>query len=82
MAPRDQYPTRGALGSAREFFTITPHNSNELAQYPRGIWVGTGGDIALDGVVLKNVQNGTLLPVSPTKVNLTGTTAADIVGLV
>jgi len=82
MAPRDQYPARGALSSAREFFAITPHNTNDLPQVPRAIWVGTGGDIALDGVVHKGVQSGTLMNVSPTKVNLTGTTAADLVGWV
>lgn len=80
--PRNQFPDRGALGSAREFFAITKHDTNELAQVPRAIWVGGAGDIALDGVVLKAVPAGTLLPVSPSKVNATGTTATDLVGLV
>lgn len=82
MAPRNQFPSRGSLGSAIEFFAITKHDTNELAQVPRAIWVGGAGDIALDGVVLKAVPAGTLLPVSPSKVNATGTTATDIVGLV
>lgn len=82
MAPRNQFPNRGALSSASEFFAITKHDINELAQVPRGIWVGTAGDVAVDGVVLKNVPAGTLLPVSPSKVNATGTTASDLVGLV
>lgn len=82
MAQLDKFPARGALSSAREFFVITPHNSNDLPQVPRGIWVGTGGDIALDGVVHKGVQSGTLMSVSPSKVNATGTTATDLVGWV
>lgn len=79
---RNQFPSRDAGSSAREFFAITKHDVNELPQVPRGIWVGTGGDIALDGVVHKNVPSGTLMLVSPTLVNATGTTAADLVGWV
>lgn len=82
MPPRDQFPNKTAVGSAREFFAITKHDTNELPQVPRAIWMGTAGDIALDSVVHKNVASGTLLLVSPSKVNATGTTAADLVGWV
>lgn len=86
MAQRDQYPSRGALNAAREWFAITP-GTDELVQVPRALWVGTGGNISLkagsaDPVTLMNVPNGYMLPVSPTHVLAAGTTASNIVGLV
>jgi hypothetical protein len=51
----------------------------------RAIWVGTAGNLAVSlggvTVILKNVANGTLIPIAPTSVLSTGTTAADIVSL-
>lgn len=82
MAQKDQFPGRGPFTSAREFFVIAKHDTNPLPQVPRAIWVGSGGDISLDGVVHKNVPSGTMLAVSPAKVDATGTTAADLVGWV
>lgn len=51
---------------------------------PSTIFVGTAGDIAIknaegDSVVLKNIANGTFLPVLATQVLATGTGAGDIV---
>jgi hypothetical protein len=86
MAQRDQYPTRGALGSAREAFAITPAAA-DLPQVPRALWVGVAGHLNLvfapgsDPVVLKNVPVG-LYPLSPTQVLTITGTATDIVGLV
>lgn len=85
--PRDQFPGRGALGSGREFFAITPDDEEDLIQIPRAVWVGTGGDIVVigeagtDAVTLANVPDGTLLPISPTRVT-EASTASDIVGIV
>ncbi|MBN9354560.1 MAG: hypothetical protein J0H04_11525, partial [Hyphomicrobium denitrificans] len=61
MAIRDQFPSRGALSSARQFFAITPHADNDLPEVPRGVWVGGAGNINMigapgsDAVVLKGV---------------------------
>lgn len=51
---------------------------------PIAVYVGTGGHVALsdadgDIAIFKNVPNGTILPLQPTKIRATGTTAADIV---
>ena len=90
MPPIDQFPARTPGGSARDWFAITPHATNDLPQFPRAIWVGTGGDVAMIGPVggspqtFKNVPSGTLLMFSPSRILAVagGTTAADMVGIV
>ncbi|NSZ73330.1 hypothetical protein G6L74_06180 [Agrobacterium tumefaciens] len=85
MAPRNQFPSRGSLDSATDAFSIAPSDSVDLVDIPRAIWVGTGGNIALamtsGNVTLLNVPDGTLLPVRPSRVRVTGTTASNMVGL-
>ena len=72
---------------ARNYFAVTPHDSTNFTYETRGIWVGTGGDIAVLGfgdstaVVFANVAAGTLLPLRAVRVDSTNTTASDIVGL-
>ena len=88
MPQKNQFPGRGPLGSATDAFVVTP-GASELPEVPRALWVGSGGNIAVkfnggDPVVLKNIQSGTLLSISPSHVLAAGagTTAIDIVGLV
>ena len=78
------------LGTPRDpgknAFAVTPSDSTELT-VGRAIWVGTGGDLAVqmandedaDTVIFKNVSDGVLLPFEVRKVLSTGTTASDIV---
>lgn len=53
----------------------------------RGLYVGTGGDVKVDmldggtGVVFKAVPTGTFMPIQPSRVYTTGTTATNIVAL-
>lgn len=62
---------------------VTPNDSTTV--YSRGVWVGTGGDLAVtmydsgQSVTFPNVQSGSLLPIRVSKVLSTGTTASDIV---
>lgn len=67
---------------------ITPHNSTNFAVPCRGIYVGVTGNVAViplvgDGtpVVFKNAAAGSVIPVIATRVNATGTTATDLVGM-
>jgi hypothetical protein len=66
---------------------ITPHDTNALPRVYRAVWVGTGGDIVLrlrndaGDVTMTNVPGGTLLPLRPTHIRATGTTASGLVGL-
>lgn len=88
MAPRNQFPFRGSLTSAVEFFAITPADDADVEQVPRAIYVGGGGDLTViaqgggDPVTFKAVPGGQTLVISPARVLDTGTTATDLVGLV
>ncbi len=66
---------------------VVPHDLNPLADIPKALYVGTGGNITMRGVagiadqLWKNVQSGTILPVRAQYVRATGTSAADILAL-
>lgn len=73
-------------GPSRAPFAITPHDSNELPAIPKGIYVGTGGDVVLRGadggadVTYKNLPSASYIAVRARYVRSTGTTAANLVG--
>lgn len=75
------------LDSPAEFgAAITPHNSNELAYYTRGIYVGSTGDVKVTTVggstiTFVGVPTGVILPVRAKIVFATGTTATSLVAL-
>lgn len=66
---------------------VTPHNSNNLSNTSRGIYVGGAGDVSVQmsgtgtAIVFKNVPAGTVLPYRITRVNSTSTTATDMVSV-
>lgn len=66
---------------------VVAHDVNALADIPKALFVGTGGNITMRGVagtsdqVWKNVPNGAILPFRAHYVRATGTTAADILAL-
>ncbi|KJK22134.1 hypothetical protein UB46_23795 [Burkholderiaceae bacterium 16] len=71
-----------------DYFVITPSDSaaNNFARPANSIRVGTGGDVVAirrDGtaVTFKNCPSGETLPVRAIRVNVSGTTASDLVGL-
>lgn len=72
---------------ASRSFAIAPHATDELPAIPRAIWVGGDGDIALRlvgdtaDVTIVGVPAGTLLPIRPQYIRITGTTATSMVGL-
>jgi hypothetical protein len=64
---------------------VTPSDSTVLEDV-RSVYVGTTGNLACtayDGstVIFLTVPAGTVLPITPVKINSTGTTAAGIVAL-
>lgn len=67
---------------------VTPHDTTELTNASRALYVGTGGDLVVilvndsTAVTFKNVAAGTVLPLRAKIVKSTGTTAANIVALV
>jgi hypothetical protein len=76
-----------AVDPARNAFSITPHDTDELTMLPRAIYVGTGGTLVLravgaaSDVVLRNLASGQVIDIRANFVRATGTTAADLVGL-
>lgn len=75
---------------SRHVLVLTPSDTADLNDTPKGIYVGTGGDVALvavdapagaAGVVFRNLPSGSLLPVRARRVTATGTTAADLLAL-
>lgn len=74
-----------STSSAADFDEVTKSDTTVL-QRTRGIYVGTGGDLAVKSIrgttcIFANVPDGTLLPIRVLQVLSTGTDASDIVAL-
>lgn len=74
------------IGPGKGYFAITPSDTVNLLSHARLVYVGTAGDITAvgpDGIAVlhKAVPQGTYLQGAVARINLTGTTAADLVGL-
>lgn len=86
MAPRTFVQgTRRIYGSASSFSAVTPSDSTTFDPPFIGLYVGTGGSLSIVGlagsaVTFANVQSGTILPISGTKV-MAATTATNVVAL-
>jgi hypothetical protein len=67
-------------------FAITPSDADPLPALPKGIYVGTGGDVRLRGVnaaadvTYRNLADGAYIAVRASHIRATGTTATDLVG--
>lgn len=82
---QDKYSFFGKSFPAIKFVAITPSDVTEL-NVPRSIYVGTTGNVAVEdeegnSVVFNNVPDATILPIQPTKILATNTTAGNIIGL-
>ena len=83
----DDFADRGPVLDSPAFsaVAVTPHDSNNLSNTTRALWVGVSGDISVEmkssgsAIVFKNVQG--LIPLRVTRVNNTATTATDIVAI-
>lgn len=66
--------------------SLTPSDSTDFTVRPRAVYVGGAGDIVFVNdddttVTLVGVLVGTLLPISPKRINSTSTTATNLVGI-
>ena len=84
----DEFQTyrEGLSDPADNHFAITPSDATDFDFVTRGIYVGTGGDIAIvakDGtvVVWVGVPDGAVIPFRAARINATATTASNLVGL-
>lgn len=84
----DEFPGRDDRSWAPSHapFTVVPHDTNPLPTVPKGIYVGTGGQVTLRGiegsedVVYKNLADGSYINVRAGWVRAAGTTATDLIG--
>ena len=76
------------VAPAEHCFAITPDDDADLISGTKALFVGTGGDVTLRAVasdadvVFRNLPDGSIIDVRVQAVRATGTSAADIVGLV
>jgi hypothetical protein len=87
MPDRFETVASGADSPATHGFAITPHDSTDLPEVTRAIYVGAPGSIAavlLSGadITLTGIAAGTILPLRLRRIKATGTSAAALVGLV
>ena len=75
------------VSTARRLVAVTPHDSTNLADVAKALYVGGAGNVAIlaagdsAAVTLVGVPAGTVLPIQTTRVNSTNTTATNIVAL-
>jgi len=75
-----------ALAPSRSPYAIVPHDVTELPLVPKGIYVGTGGNVVLRGsdasadVTYRNLADGSYIAVRASHVRATGTTADNLIG--
>lgn len=65
---------------------VIPSDSSNLSSLTRALYIGTGGNLAAvmaddSVVVFSNLQSGQILPIRVKRVNVTNTTAGNIVAL-
>lgn len=74
-----------AFAPARAPYPIVPSDSEALTLVPKGIFVGTGGDVVLRGidgladVTYRNLPDASYVAVRALYVRATGTTATDLI---
>ena len=76
----------GLESPARNAFAVTPHDTNDLANVTRGIYVGASGDLKVETangnvVTFVGLAAGMIHPISCKQVYATGTTATSIMGV-
>lgn len=74
----------GQGGVATDGFAITPHDSTNLTNLARGVYVGGAGNVALvtpsDTVLTFVAIAGGFIPFAAKRINSTGTTATGLIG--
>jgi hypothetical protein len=76
----------GIIAPATHAFAVTPDNSNDLAIFTRGIYVGVSGNVKVDTtegdtVTFVGLAAGIIHPIAVRRVYATLTTATSIVGV-
>lgn len=87
MVDKFERYSSGLTSPANNAFAIIPDDANYLSEITRAIYVGTGGDVSVimksgETVSFVALNSGAILPIRAARVNATGTSASNIVGLV
>ena len=75
------------IAPARKAFAVIPSDADELSEFTKAIYVGSGGTLVLRpvgsdmDVTFANLQDGSILDVRCRAIRASGTTASNIVGL-
>ncbi len=85
--PTDSFATfaDSASAPARAPYAITPNDTVALPAVPRGIYVGSGGDVTLRGmdasadVTYRNLPDASYIAIRAAFVRATGTTATSLI---
>lgn len=81
----NSYQTDSTLGPALAPFPVIPSDTQALPEVPKGLYVGTGGDVTLRGVggsvdvTYRNLPDASYIAVRAQFVRATGTTAANLI---
>lgn len=86
MTDRFRNHASGMDSPASHGFVVTPHDTNDLPETTRALYVGGAGNIALilasgQALTFSNVPAGAFLPIRVSAVKSTGTNATQILGL-
>lgn len=87
MSQQDRFAgfADSVLSSSRIPYAITPDDTAPLAIVPKGIYVGTGGNVTLRGVdsttdvTYYNLPDASYIAVRAAYVRATGTTASNLI---
>jgi hypothetical protein len=87
MPPLDPFRnvSDSLVSSARAPYPLQPDDDVPLPAVPKGIFVGTGGDVTLRGidgeedVTYRNLPDASFIAVRASHVRATGTTATDLI---
>lgn len=66
-------------------YPVVPSDTEPLTKLPKGIYVGTGGDVTLRGagsdvdVTYRNLSDGSYIAVRASHIRETGTTASNMI---
>lgn len=66
-------------------YAVVPHDTDPLPEVPKGIYVGSGGDVTLRGVgasadvTYRNLGDGSYIAVRASHVRAAGTTASNLI---
>ena len=79
--------TDSPISPSEDCFAILPSDSADLPRATKAIFIGQAGDVTLlpvrgtSEVTFRNLAAGSILDVRVRAVRVTGTTAADLIGL-